>query len=396
MKVDRGGCGCLQLRIGAKGAALLLFLLVSWCIIFQTKMLSSIRFVSLDIRWSSPPCNASKVGNHTYWSMPPTQHLFVGPGIDNSTASNFSRYAVCSFLGEDNPYHFPHGMRQLYRCWSWWEMHPSKIKVLEVPRDFWDDLKRQGGGRVNPFFRGILRVFTNGLNVTVIVSNSTAAPVKDLASVNAINVSEEEVTAVWVEYNQNIYLGRMRKYYAFRRGDSSTLRDGVVSYYFPDRNPSICQKAVKVGILNRRGTRRILNVDVLSKVLSNYSSRVVYFEGATFQEQVDFFSSVDVLVSPHGAQLTGEVFMPKCGAVLELIPRGYFAPNWFGSLAVDSGLNYSYLYMSEGDPLEESRNISATKSGRTWARKQNFCLPIPAVVEAVKTLIEQWHSCCEL
>ena len=51
-----------------------------------------------------------------------------------------------------------------------------------------------------------------------------------------------------------------------------------------------------------------------------------YFENSTFQEQVDFYSQLDVAVSPHGAQLTGIMFMTPCSAVLELFPDKYYMP----------------------------------------------------------------------
>jgi Glycosyltransferase 61 len=60
---------------------------------------------------------------------------------------------------------------------------------------------------------------------------------------------------------------------------------------------------------------------------------VAHFETATFLEQVEFFANTDIVLSPHGAQLTGLAFLPRCGHILEIFPPYYLYDNFFGSLA---------------------------------------------------------------
>jgi hypothetical protein len=118
------------------------------------------------------------------------------------------------------------------------------------------------------------------------------------------------------------------------------------------------------------------------------------FESASFADQVDFFSSIDILISPHGAQLTGLPFMPNCGGLVELFPKGYFIPKFFGSLAIGSGLGYGYVYMSGGNETHENKKMSATTSGRVRARKVKLCPPSNKIVDAVRVLIADWYQCC--
>lgn len=119
---------------------------------------------------------------------------------------------------------------------------------------------------------------------------------------------------------------------------------------------------------------------------------IIYFEGRAFKDQVAFFSSIDLLISPHGAQLTGIFFMPSpCSAVLELFPNQYYIPSFFGSLAETGGLEQYVLYLSN-ETLPDYHNMR-TNGGS--ARGVNLCPPLANIVQAAKIMIEDWKVCCE-
>ena len=75
-----------------------------------------------------------------------------------------------------------------------------------------------------------------------------------------------------------------------------------------------------------------------------------------------FFSAADIVVSAHGAQNVGIGFMPQCGGVLELFPRGINFPTYFGALATYSGLEYMDLYVSNAT-VEQDRGEGILSSG---------------------------------
>ena len=133
----------------------------------------------------------------------------------------------------------------------------------------------------------------------------------------------------------------------------------------------------------------------IKRALPNSTIHVTEFENASFGDQVKFFSTVDILISPHGAQLTGLTFMPNCGQILELTPKGYHIPYYFGSLANASGLGYGYVYMSSGDPKNETKTMSATYALRGKMRSANFCPSTTSIVRGVLDLVEDWNYCCE-
>jgi hypothetical protein len=159
----------------------------------------------------------------------------------------------------------------------------------------------------------------------------------------------------------------------------------------------------RIGILNRRSNfgRSITNVEEIIKGISeipNISlsvSPVEYFEGQDFRRQVEFFNNIDILISPHGAQLTGLPFMASkpCSQLLELFPRGYSIPNFFGSLAVNAKVGYSYLYLSNNKPeVEQAQDLG----DRIAARAVNLC-PDPSFVKSsIESLVRDWRDCCAM
>ena len=129
--------------------------------------------------------------------------------------------------------------------------------------------------------------------------------------------------------------------------------------------------------------------------LSTTNVPIVYFENATFKEQIHFFNDVDIVLSPHGAQLSSMAFMPSCGGILEFFPRGYFVPFYFGSLARAAGLHYTALYVSENADWEKETSM-ATRSvqSRFRIRQSNLCPSAEDTVRVVRHMVDHWKDCC--
>lgn len=72
--------------------------------------------------------------------------------------------------------------------------------------------------------------------------------------------------------------------------------------------------------------------------------------------------------------------------------KGYAIPDFFGSLAINSGIKYSYLYMSENSFRSEQ---SASFADRRQARSTNLC-PSPSIMASIFSgLSDSWRRCCE-
>ncbi len=122
-----------------------------------------------------------------------------------------------------------------------------------------------------------------------------------------------------------------------------------------------------------------------------------YFEGRSFADQVEFFRRIDVLLSPHGAQNTGIPFMSnkKCSHFVELFPENYLLPTFYGSLARNAGIGYSYLYMSAKEGDAGLTNDDSTLVDRAHARATNFCLAPGAIRDAMARVVVDWSACCQ-
>jgi hypothetical protein len=332
-------------------------------------------------------CSLHASGNFTRFAVPraiANYSVFLSGFQNQSLDSSLGRddAAICEFHSRFNQFwrHFPHTMQQLYSCISWWNGHPSHPSVLA-----WSSKTHGKRLRSDRFVGGIIKSLVNNYNVTFLdldtrpAPNNTVSPTPSPAAYTAqspthLNVFRDATV-------QDLFPGRAT---CGCPTNTTTTRENVAS--------------PRIGILNRGKTRRLQTVDVLVHELGQAfqmsSITIKEFESANFADQVDFFSSIDILISPHGAQLTGLPFMPDCGGLIELFPKGYHIPNFFGSLAIGSGLNYGYVYMSGGNETSETKIASATTSGRVKARKVNLCPPSNKIVDAVRVLIDDWYQCC--
>ena len=241
----------------------------------------------------------------------------------------------------------------------------------------------------------------------------------------------------------------------------------------PRKQYNECSRPPSIAILNREGNRRVQNAEELSHSLSEIAFilepntpkepaesnpespksamltestlrlhsdvGVTYFEGMAFEEQVDFFRKTDILISPHGAQMTGLVYMAtdygendeeediatyhslhkdqrnklrSCKQVLEFFPKNYVVPYFFGRTSVQSGMRHSYVYFDDGldemgnltNPLQLKKVmpwehfVSPSFEERSHDRTANFCIRPGDIISYVEKLIRDWYKChgCQL
>jgi hypothetical protein len=165
-----------------------------------------------------------------------------------------------------------------------------------------------------------------------------------------------------------------------------------------------------IRILNRRPDhgRTLQNIpqliEALSEQLQVHVTVLDSFEGKSFEEQVEYMASTDILLSPHGAQLTSIPFLPACASVTEFFPVGYYCPEFFGSLAAASGgtvygtdstgsIEYHSLYTGK-DRVNETKTWMKDEQSRTVARLFPVCPNVNVVVEHVRQRIQAWQQCC--
>ncbi|CAB9509911.1 expressed unknown protein [Seminavis robusta] len=320
--------------------------------------------------------------------------------------------AICEFQHHRNgSHHFPHSMQQLLRCFSWWQANPHQTPVLLFDRE---KLVKQKA----KFVLGFLRLLQDAFGVSIVRHKNTTTIAKSVYTLT------EGRNPVRRSKRRGILKDQNRIYYQMRSTqDAQQLRQGLLQHY-PNITTSHagCGSSVpKIGILNRQckdhtcskgSGRRIQNRPAISSAIkkallphsnnnsNNTNNNPIHylssFDGMSFLEQVTFMSNIDILISPHGAQLTGSAFLPSCGGILELFPRGYHFPDFFGTLAAATGHFHRSIYT--GRHANRTRDVdyfSSTPALRKQTRLQPVHAHPPMVALAVRELMVQWQSCCQ-
>lgn len=348
--------------------------------------------VATSFQTSGLVCNETLTSNYTGYATTPFYNTLT-VGQSPSTSIKTAQPAVCLLSGFSLG-HFAHFMQPMYGCISWWQFandtHSQRKPILAVSRSESRVLHSN-----NAFISGILHSLQVTMNLTTyVIGNSTPVDMfspkrgtgwEDSKPVNKRSGPVNERSAFIVHSSR--YL--------------NTFRDKIVDVFFHNQSTNGCTSSAKntgrkpqIGILNRKGTRSIENVDrILNAIQKEFDTEVsiAYFEVSSFQDQVAFFSTTDILISPHGAQLTGVPFMPSCGQVLELFPKSYYIPGFYGSLANAAGLKYGYLYLSNGDPIKETQEAFQF---RGHSRSVKLCPSTNKILAAVKTMVKNWEACC--
>jgi hypothetical protein len=154
-----------------------------------------------------------------------------------------------------------------------------------------------------------------------------------------------------------------------------------------------------IRILNREisSNRSLLNAETLKRELSNMTDvpiDISFFEGKGFVEQIQFMMETDILISPHGAQLTSVNFIPSCGGVVELFPQGFWFPHFFGPLATSSGLFHAYIYTGVNHIKEWKWGGLRHRWKRFEVRNQQVCLSLEHSLPIIDHMIQNWKHCC--
>jgi len=325
--------------------------------------------------------------------------------------------------------HFPHTMQALYMCYTYWQNNPSRIPVLYP----YEKNRAMKAFRNNPFLKGIIESMESQMNLKILdgkeiqgwlnanatkpdtTGNGERNIVAGANGYNKINFTTVQMKLPGIGYVAS-HVGKLNEMVDrhFSIGEEITKPVG-------DENSTFCPPP-RIGILNRKrsSSRCIENAEHLVHEIvsvdfagtSNQSATIPlsslppvvslkYFEDSSFEEQVRFFHSIDVLISPHGAQLTGIPFMANkpCTHLIEFFPHNYLIPDFFGTLARDSGIKYSYIYVSSSsaEEIEQSsrhgRIIGATRQQRSQNRRRNFCIDPRIMVDAVRDSIRNWCVC---
>lgn len=150
--------------------------------------------------------------------------------------------------------------------------------------------------------------------------------------------------------------------------------------------PKLIRRTPKIGFINRTDSRGLDFVEFIKFVEQYFKLKCkeIVFDDLSFFDQIKFFNDHDIIISPHGAQLTSIPYMPDFGYVVEINTPEYFRPAYYGSLAQSSGKNYiSYCHnLKLSDDLLNQKEIYQ-------ARSKNATVDYDSLAGLIKYIIDE-------
>jgi hypothetical protein len=331
--------------------------------------------------------------NHTVESL-------LNNGID---VKDGEHPAVCEFSQQSKIwYHFPHAFQQLLRCISWWNAKENKhrtsiLTIWNFPtswgKSFIDILQHQWPILLdrNATYKSwsVYGEFPN-------THHLDGAPAYEMAHPSDAEIVRTKMKEYFLRHNTTTTTTTTTT-----TEMAPTWRGGCPSSFTDAYNKT----EPVIGFLNRKPTtsRHVTNfqevVAALKTALSPSEGNFLYlesFDGMSFEQQFDWMANIDILIGPHGAQVTNAAFIPHCGSILEFFPKGYFVPHFFGTLARSTGHYYFSMYTGDFETMEQDLRMGALKRKRDKFRKGDITVNnVQNVVQATMAMINKWSSCCQ-
>jgi hypothetical protein len=178
--------------------------------------------------------------------------------------------------------------------------------------------------------------------------------------------------------------------------DAASLREKIGRGNI-DVDASRCTK-LRIGLVQRRGSRKILNLHAVETSLQNaYSSNnsstsnscieTVYMEDMTFQQQANWWSRQDVVVIAHGAGVTNVMFMQENASLVEIYPEHYYPLSMFTTLCQSVGVSHFGWYNGVADPAADYLEHGGTRKGREHYRGVDLTPPVEEIVKLVQKAV---------
>eukprot|EP00668_Euglena_longa_P005155 GGOE01006057.1.p1 GENE.GGOE01006057.1~~GGOE01006057.1.p1 ORF type:complete len:381 (+),score=103.49 GGOE01006057.1:44-1186(+) len=299
------------------------------------------------------------------------------PGSDQEPVM----HAFCS--GNFHP-HWPHTTDLVYNCWYFFEKHPNAKKVMFSPI---------------PNLAESLMEKMNVLNISVLREMPPPACTNDVvfqrrsSGRSGWHNDEPGSNFISVESASTLrrHLLRHLRSRGLRPRFSRAVHNGA-----PHHAP---QEQIKIGILNRRGSRRLLNPELVFEAFANHTRRIEIhtlddmMDLPTFESQCLWMNEMDIIISPHGAQLTNLVCALPCTVVVEAFSPQYFIPGFFNPFSAALRLETFGVYMG-ADGYTDTDACYLQQECQRAARLKHVRMP-DVFRQMPPLLFNAWHKCCK-
>jgi hypothetical protein len=146
---------------------------------------------------------------------------------------------------------------------------------------------------------------------------------------------------------------------SFARGRHRHINQWIIDFYNKEFPPKAIPafKSKKYFISRKDAvTRRILNEDEVSELLSEYNIETIVLSKLSFQEKIDLFAYADLIVSFSGAGTTNYLFCKEKTKLLEIFGDQYVDFRFYYDIAMKKNLDFYYFV---GKNVAKSDNDSS-------------------------------------
>ena len=155
---------------------------------------------------------------------------------------------------------------------------------------------------------------------------------------------------------------------------------------FPKANEQ--SERIKLYVSRPKNVRRgIANEDELIPIFKEFGYTIRSMEGMSVAEQAKLFSTVDVLVSPHGGALTNMVFAKPGAKVVELFGRHVY-PYYYGLASVCGHEYHTILENPAEDYQRLIKHSLAAQAGSASQQRQTNAQSFDVSPELLRNMLQ--------
>ena len=168
-----------------------------------------------------------------------------------------------------------------------------------------------------------------------------------------------------IKINKYVYLDD--DFYIFKKSQIPQFFDESVSIKILKKCLLIEQKEKKLNVYVSRQnskSRNLINEEDIINELKSKNFMIIDTKNMSIFEQIDIFSSAQIIISPTGSALTNIIFCSEGTKIIEIIPKYNFGyeqsfKNRYLKICNILNLNYEFI---EADPIENNKlNVKIEK-----------------------------------
>ncbi|GFH59619.1 hypothetical protein CTEN210_16095 [Chaetoceros tenuissimus] len=177
-----------------------------------------------------------------------------------------------------------------------------------------------------------------------------------------------------------------------------SLQKAILKEKYQESMNKLSNEPIRIVLIDRKNhTREWIHAQETKDAIEDmYDASEVVVDivsnpSGSLQTQANTMHTADIIISPHGAQLTNLAFIRPCTAVLELFPRGYYL-GYFQPLVISSGALSYDGYPRDRSHFVDSARVNNVKK-REMIRKWEISTSPESIVRGLPEMISSLITC---